>query len=177
VVGVRHRRQHVQEQHVARLQLGQRHPLPVPGKVADQVLHAPVIDAGVAPPADARVGPGRTASVVVDRLLQVDAGVAQGADHHVAAHALLAGHVAPRVAQPGGGFPVAGSVERDLLRPQQDVDGVGDAVAVHIATAHALAQDPPVADAPAGGLDLDPGVELGVDAAVRGGTDRGLEQP
>ena len=177
VVGVRHRRQRVQEQHVARLQVGQRHPLPVPGEVADQVLHAPVIDAGVAPPADARVGPGRTAGVVVNRLLQVDAGVPQGANHHVAAHALLAGHVAPRVAQPGGGFPVAGPVERDLLRPQQDVDGVGDAVAVHVATARPPAQDPPAADAPAGGLDLGPGVELGVDAAVRGGTDRGLEQP
>jgi hypothetical protein len=180
VVGVGHPGHGVQEQHVARGQRrARRHPLPVALEVADEVLDPAVIDARVAAAADARVGRGRAPRVQVHRPLQVDAGVAKRADDHIGAHPRGPRDVAAGEGQGGGRLQVDGAIERDLARPQQDVDRVGDAVAVPVGQpALAAGHHPPALHHPPQGVRRHLPIQIRIDAAVaRLGPHRPAGQP
>jgi hypothetical protein len=168
VVGIGDTGDGIQEQHVAWSQrLARGHALPVAPEVADQILHAAVVDAGVAPAPDARVGRRRRPGIPEDRLLQIDAGVAKRPDDHVGADALGARHVATGKRQRRRRLSIERAVQRDLLRPEQDVDRIGNAVAVPVRKAALSARQQlarPHHPAERGDRDLP--VQIRIDAPV-----------
>ncbi|MEZ4402685.1 MAG: hypothetical protein R3B06_21875 [Kofleriaceae bacterium] len=138
MIGAGARRERVEQDHVAwtpgiaRIVEGDGVGREVAPEVRGEGLDPAVVDVGVAGAADHRVGLRRAGDVLVYLDLQVEPGVAQGAHDDVGAHAVIARHVAPRVAQPLVPPLVGVGVDHRLARAEQHVEGVGDAVAVAI---------------------------------------------